>query len=263
MIASDCTRSCLFRVASIRRKTPLGAVAIELADRIGEHEHLTVSPERGPLEAVRTEPLVVGIAGGTCSGKSTLAQRLVEALGRDRAVWILQDSYYRHRPDLTLEERAAVNYDHPEALEFSLLLKHLKELRARREVQVPDYDFATHLRHPESRRVLPSPVIVVDGILLFHLPELRQHFDLRAFVHADPEVRFARRMQRDIQERGRTPASVIDQWHKTVDPMHRSFVEPSRAHAHVCLDGEAPLDEELSQLLQAIEQRGVQRLVQL
>src|SRR5262249_40246937 len=155
-------------------------------------------------------PLVVGIAGGTGSGKTTVAHKLVSAMPPGRAVTVEHDAYYRNQAHLTPEERATINYDHPSSLETSLLVEHLRELRAGRAVDVPIYDFAHHTRSAQTRRVAPAPVIVVEGILVFTEAALRELMDVKIFVDTDPDIRLMRRIRRDLEQRGRSFQSIRD-----------------------------------------------------
>jgi uridine kinase len=180
-------------------------------------------------------PLVVGVAGGSGSGKTTVVRRIVETLGPERVALIEQDAYYRDGSHLPFEERLARNYDHPDSIEEPLLAEHVAALRRGCPVEAPCYDFVHHVRRAETRRVEPRPCVVVEGILVLACEPLRELLDLRLFVDTDPDVRFIRRLQRDIEERGRTPASVITQWESTVRPMHLQFVEPSKRHAHLII----------------------------
>lgn len=179
--------------------------------------------------------IIIGVAGGTGSGKTTVAQEILQRVGPDRIAYIQHDSYYRDQSHLPLHERARVNYDHPDALESELLVEHLKQLRAGHPVEVPIYDFTTHTRRPETRRVEPRRVILVEGILIFADRALREMMDVKIFVDTDPDIRFIRRLQRDIRERGRTMESVIEQYLSTVRPMHMEFVEPSKRYADVII----------------------------
>ena len=180
-------------------------------------------------------PYVVGIAGGTGSGKTTVAERLAEAMPRGRCVTIDHDAYYRDQGHLSPEDRADVNYDHPAALDSELLARHLCELRSGRTVEIPIYDFATHTRRTATRTVEPSRVIIVEGILVFAEPALREQMDIKIFVDTDPDIRLMRRIRRDLEERGRTFQSVRDQYYATVRPMHLEHVEPSKRWADLIL----------------------------
>ncbi len=180
-------------------------------------------------------PIVIGIAGGTGSGKTTVAEAIVRRIGPERIALIQQDSYYKDQSHLPMEERVRINYDHPDSLDTELLIRHLKELMAGRPVEVPIYDFTTYTRTPHTRRVEPRPVILVEGILVFVDKALRDLFDIRIYVDADPDIRFIRRLQRDIAERGRTLESVIRQYLSTVRPMHLEFVEPSKRYADIII----------------------------
>lgn len=175
--------------------------------------------------------VVVGIAGGTGAGKTTIARHLIAALPENSARLIQHDSYYCDHPELTLEQRHRLNFDHPESLDTELLVDHLIHLRSGNPVEVPVYDFKTHRRLEESRRVEPAPVIIVEGILAFENAHLREQFDVKLYVDTAPDVRVIRRFSRDIHERGRTFEVVRQQYNKTVRPMHMLFVEPTKAYA--------------------------------
>jgi uridine kinase len=178
-------------------------------------------------------PIVVGVAGGTGSGKTTIVREILKDFGTQDVLLIQHDSYYRDRSHLSSEERANVNYDHPDALESSLLVEHLEHLVAGEAVEIPIYDFVTHTRKPECHQVKPCKVIVVEGILLLADLRLRDLFDIKVFVDTDADIRFIRRLERDIAERGRTRESVVAQYMQTVRPMHLEFVEPSKRYADV------------------------------
>jgi len=177
------------------------------------------------------QPLCIGIAGGTGSGKSTIARNIAAALPAGTVSTLDHDAYYRDRGDLTFEERCQLNYDHPDLLETELLVAQLRDLRAGRPVQVPSYDFVRFARCAETREVRPTPVIIVEGILVFVDASLRAELDIKIFVDTDADIRVFRRIRRDIEQRGRTFAQVRDQYYKTVRPMHLQFVEPSKRRA--------------------------------
>jgi uridine kinase len=181
------------------------------------------------------QSLLIGVAGGSGSGKTTVSHAILERVGRERIAYLQHDAYYRDRSHLPIEERARINYDHPDSLETDLLIEHLKQLRAGRAIEMPQYDFAQHVRKAETRRVEPRTVILVEGILIFADRALREMFDIKIFVDTDPDLRFLRRLQRDIAERGRTVESVIAQYLETVRPMHLEFVEPSKRYADVII----------------------------
>ena len=178
-------------------------------------------------------PFVIGVAGGTGSGKTTVAERLAALMGQRDLALVKLDCYYRDRSDLPFDQRAAINYDHPDTFDWPLLMTHLDDLVDGTAAPVPVYDFAAHLRTDEVTTVEPGPVVVVEGILVLFESRLRDLLDLKVYVDTDPDVRFIRRLQRDVADRGRTPASVIDQYLTTVRPMHLQFVEPSKRYADV------------------------------
>ncbi|MCA9655485.1 MAG: uridine kinase [Myxococcales bacterium] len=177
--------------------------------------------------------LVVGIAGATGSGKTTVARRLTEGLPKGSVALLQHDSYYFDRSDLSYDERCELNFDHPESLETSLLVAHLRALRAGTAVEVPQYDFTTHRRHEETRPVAAGPVIIVEGILVLADPGLRELFDIKVFVDTDADIRVFRRIRRDIETRGRSFASIRKQYYSTVRPMQLQFVEPSKRWADI------------------------------
>ncbi len=181
------------------------------------------------------DPLVIGIAGGSGSGKTTVAQEILNRVGPDRIAFLQHDSYYKDLTGLPPAQRAEVNFDHPNSLETDLLIQHVLDLRDGKAVQVPIYDFAHHRRTGETFAVLPHRVIMVEGILIFVEKALRDLFDIKIFVDTDADIRFIRRLERDIAERGRTTESVIHQYQSTVRPMHLEFVEPSKRYADVII----------------------------
>jgi len=180
-------------------------------------------------------PIVIGVAGGTGSGKTTVVNKLIDSLGDDAVSFIEHDFYYKDHPELSLEDRGALNYDHPDSLETSLLVEHLERLRAGETVQAPRYDFSLHARKKETQPIEPRRAIVLVGILTLVDQALRDLMDIKIFVDTDADVRFIRRLQRDLTERGRTMESVIDQYQKTVRPMHLKFVEPSKRYADIII----------------------------
>ncbi|MBI2393528.1 MAG: uridine kinase [Deltaproteobacteria bacterium] len=179
--------------------------------------------------------LVIGIAGGTGSGKTTVARAIASALPSDRVAAIEYDAYYRDRPDLSDEARSQLNFDHPDSLEGELLVEHLKALRAGQGVDVPIYDFKTHRRRVETHRIEPTPVLIVEGILVFVDRAVRELLDIKIFVDTDADIRIFRRIRRDMEQRGRTFESVREQYYKTVRPMHLQFVEPSKRWADLII----------------------------
>ena len=179
--------------------------------------------------------VVIGVAGGSGSGKTTVVRRIVESMGDDHVIVLEHDRYYHDHPELRLEERAALNYDHPDSLETDLMVRHVNELRAGHPVELPVYDFARHARRQTTDAVQPRPIIIVEGILIFADAHLRGLMDVKVFVDTDDDTRFIRRLQRDVAERGRTMDSVIEQYLNTVKPMHLEFVEPSKRYADIII----------------------------
>lgn len=179
--------------------------------------------------------VVIGVAGGTGSGKSTLVKRLQEAFKNDDVATICHDFYYKAHPELTYEERTKLNYDHPDAFDTWLMVEHIKALKEGKAVECPTYSFVEHNRVEETQPVKPSKVIIVDGILIFENEELRNIMDIKVYVDTDADVRLARRILRDVRERGRSMESVISQYTTTVKPMHEQFVEPSKRYADVII----------------------------
>ncbi|MBK8901876.1 MAG: uridine kinase [Anaerolineaceae bacterium] len=180
-------------------------------------------------------PIVFGVAGGTASGKTTVARTILEAVGASQVAYMPHDAYYRDQPQLSFAERSQLNYDHPNSLETRLMVKHIKQLLNGKPVQVPVYDFTTHRRTEQTVLVEPAPIILVDGILIFTKRRLRELMDIKVYVDTDADVRFIRRLQRDMEERGRSLQSVVTQYLETVRPMHLKFVEPSKRFADVII----------------------------
>jgi uridine kinase len=179
--------------------------------------------------------LVVGIAGGTGSGKTTVARAIAAALPAESVSTIEYDAYYRDRPDLAFEDRAQLNFDHPDALETELFVEHIGALKEGSAIEMPSYDFKTHRRRPESRLVSPAPVLIVEGILVFVDARVRQRLDMKIFVDTDSDIRVFRRIRRDMEQRGRTFESIREQYYRTVRPMHLQFVDPSKRWADIII----------------------------
>lgn len=182
-------------------------------------------------------PYIIGVAGGSGSGKTTFVRALANRLPAEKVSVIPFDWYYRSFTKLSYEERCALNFDHPEALDGELLYQHLVALRGGEKIMTPRYDFSTHSRESKQELFEPTPLILVEGILTFAFPKIRELLDLKIFIYAPDDLRFERRMSRDIKERGRTPESVTQQWQETVAPMHNEFCGPSMAHADLVISG--------------------------
>ena len=180
-----------------------------------------------------SRPFLIGITGGTCAGKTLVCERLAEMAGEDHLALIRLDSYQVDHTHQSVAERAATNYDHPDAYDWDLLNDHLARLAAGEAVQAPTYDFTVHNRSDVVREVQPAPVIVVEGILVLHDPTMRERFDLKVYVDTDADLRFIRRLKRDVEERGRTHDSIIEQYLTTVRPGHEQFIEPTKRYADV------------------------------
>lgn len=209
----------------------------------------------------RHGPLVIGVAGGTGAGKTTVARAIIEAVGYQRIAVLSEDAYYREYAHLSEAERAGINWDHPDAIEVELLLAQLQQLMRGETVARPIYDFASYARAPETVRIEPKPVLLVEGILIFVDPRVRTLFDVRVYVDTDADLRFIRRLMRDVAERGRTVESVVTQYLKTVRPMHLAFVEPAKRYADVIVPegGENYVAIELlrSAILHAIREQDI------
>jgi uridine kinase len=213
----------------------LGAYAAPSPGSILDARRSPSSPPAMCYGSTAMGSLIVGIAGGTGSGKTTVAKSIAAALPVSGVSMIEYDAYYRDRPDLSAEARALVNYDHPDSLESDLLVEHLDALRAGHAIDAPIYDFKTHRRRADSRRIAPAPVIVVEGILVFVDPRMRERLDMKIFVDTDPDIRVFRRIRRDMEQRGRSFESIREQYYKTVRPMHLQFVEPSKRWADLII----------------------------
>lgn len=199
--------------------------------------------------------VVVGVAGGSGSGKTTFGRRLEAALGPARCGIVSQDAYYRDLHEYFDRDGGLVNFDHPESLEFELMVEHLGALRAGRPVRIPRYDFATHRRLNQSDDFAPRAIVIVDGILILSQPAVRECLDLSLFIDTAESVRFARRLARDVRERGRTPEGVTSQFERQVKPMHDLFVEPSRRFADRVISGERDFGPVVDELARSLQQR--------
>ena len=204
-------------------------------------------------------PFIIGVAGGSGSGKTTVTERVIETVGEGSVAILAQDSYYRDQADLPFERREKTNYDHPEAFDWDLLMAQLGALREGEPVYAPMYDFTSHTRSSATLAVLPAAIVVLEGILVLYEPGLRDMMDLKVFVDADADVRFIRRLERDVRERGRTPESVIHQYLETVRPSHLQFIEPTKRYADVIIPHgghNTPALDMLAARIQAITQEG-------
>lgn len=181
------------------------------------------------------EPLIIGVAGGSGSGKTTVVQHIIDAIGKENILLIQHDSYYRDLKHLSFEERTEQNFDHPSSLETELMIRHLKALREGYQVEIPIYDFSKHIRKKETRSVDPKKVILLDGILIFTEKELREMMNIKLYVDTDDDIRLMRRIQRDIIERDRRLENVLSQYQKFVRPMHLEFVEPTKRYADIII----------------------------
>ncbi len=213
------------------------------------------------IESSPVGTLFIGVAGGTGSGKSTISRALLDGLPSSRAILVQHDSYYRDHPELSYEERSALNYDHPSALETELLARHLDDLKAGKSVDMPVYDFASHRRLPETLLVKPAPVVVVEGILVLTEQVIRAQLHIKLFVDTAADIRMMRRIRRDLEERGRTFTQVRKQYYETVRPMHNAFVEPSKSYADIIIpeggENRVAVDLVLARVKQWLQQLGV------
>jgi len=181
--------------------------------------------------------MIIGICGGTASGKTIFAKKILDIVGSDSIIYLEHDAYYHGLDQLPPELQQEKNFDHPDSLDNALFIQHLHMLQANQAIERPIYDFTKHRRTSKTYRIMPRPIILVDGILIFAIEELRQVFDIKVYIDAEADIRLARRLQRDIFERGRTPQSVLEQYLKTVRPMHKQFVEPSKNYADIIIHG--------------------------
>ena len=198
--------------------------------------------------------IVIGIAGGTASGKTTVAEKLYDAFSNN-AVILSHDYYYKQHDELTLEERNKLNYDHPDSLDTAMLVEHIRQLKAGNAIMHPTYDFANHSRNSEWRKTDSAQIIIIEGILIFTDKELCDLCDIKLFVDADADVRFIRRLTRDVQERGRNMNSVINQYLGTVKPMHEQFVEPSKVKADLIIPQGGHNDIAISMIIDGIKKK--------
>ncbi|CAN5290882.1 uridine kinase [soil metagenome] len=179
--------------------------------------------------------MIIGICGGTGSGKTTLARKIIESVGRGEVILVEQDSYYRNLSDMPLDERHEANFDHPDSIDSEMLVNHLKRLKSGQSIEMPIYDFVTHTRSDESEYIEPKPVVIVEGILIFAEPRVLDLLDVRIFVDTPDDIRLIRRLKRDINERGRSFERTLWQYEHTIRPMHFEFVEPSKRHADIII----------------------------
>jgi uridine kinase len=186
--------------------------------------------------------MIIGICGGTGSGKTTLARRIINIVGRENVILVEQDSYYRNLADMPLDERRQANFDHPDSIDSEMMMNHLKRLKLGQSIEMPVYDYKNHVRSNETIHLENKPVIIVEGILIFAEPRISVLLDVKVFVDTPDDIRFIRRLQRDIVERGRTVESVIKQYFATVRPMHHEFVEPSKRYADIIIPEGANTD---------------------
>ena len=214
---------------------------------------LAIADDDSMGTSIRLTPILIGFAGGSGSGKTTLAAAIHQRLGSHRSTVLSLDSYYKDLSHLPLEARASVNFDHPDALDVQLLTQQIRQLRYGKAVAVPCYDFTTHTRRLETLTLQPKAVVLVEGILLLALEPIGSLFDLKVFVDAPADIRFIRRLVRDIQERGRTVDSCIRQYYATTRPMHFAWVEPSKAFADVVVSGEEETETLATLLINRIE----------
>ncbi len=218
------------------------------------------SVDDAPHNGARVEPFIIGVAGGSGSGKTTVVQEIITGLGPEQVSFIQHDSYYLDRSETPPERRPLLNYDHPDALETSLLVRHLRRLKRGQSVEIPVYDFTRHARTDETVTVLPRRAVIVEGILILVDKALRELLDIRVFVDTDADLRILRRIARDLKERGRDLESVVQQYLGTVRPMHLEFVEPSKRYAHVIIPegghNRVAIEMVVSRIREAIDRDG-------
>jgi len=200
-------------------------------------------------------PLVVGIAGGTASGKTTVAKKILKALSDHAVAFIDQDAYYKEMADLSPEELREVNFDHPDAFDTDLMVRHISDLKAGRAIEKPVYDFVAYARRPETKLIQPADVVIIEGILVLHLAPVRELCGMKIFVDAEDDVRIIRRLIRDIKDRGRDFDRVVEQYFRSVRPMHMGFVEPSKRHADIIVPQGGDNEVAIQMLVDAIRAR--------
>ncbi|MBV6496165.1 MAG: uridine kinase [Acidobacteria bacterium ACB1] len=199
--------------------------------------------------------MIIGICGGTGSGKTTIARAIVEAVGEQNVVLVEQDSYYRNLADMPLDDRHHANFDHPDAIDSDLLVNHIKRLKLGQPIEIPIYDMVTHTRSDRVEVIEPRPVVIVEGILIFSEPRILELLDVRVFVDTPDDIRLLRRLRRDINERGRTFERTLDQYEKTIRPMHFEFVEPSKRFADVIIPEGGQTDTSIKMLCSLVRER--------
>lgn len=199
--------------------------------------------------------MIIGICGGTGSGKTTIARAIVEAVGAENVILVEQDSYYRNLADMPLDDRHHANFDHPDAIDSDLLVNHIKRLKLGQPIEIPIYDMVTHTRSDRVEVIKPRPVVIVEGILIFSEPRILELLDVRVFVDTPDDIRLMRRLRRDITERGRTFERTLDQYEKTIRPMHFEFVEPSKRFADVIIPEGGQTDTSVKMLCSLVREK--------
>lgn len=197
--------------------------------------------------------ITIGVYGGTGSGKTTIVSKIVSEFPTNEIQVISQDSYYKDTSHLTFDERCALNFDHPDAIDFPLLYQHVNSLKNGENIEQPVYSFETHNRTKETVTVVPKKILIIEGILILNYPKLRSLFDLKIFIDADSDMRMERRVSRDISERGRTPEEVLNRYLNTLKPMHKQFIEPMKVHADITLENHQNTPLNLSELIDKIK----------
>jgi uridine kinase len=197
--------------------------------------------------------ITIGVYGGTGSGKTTIVSQIVSEFPTSEIQVISQDSYYKDTSHLTFDERCAINFDHPDAIDFPLLYQHVNSLKNGENIEQPVYSFETHNRTKETVTVVPKKILIIEGILILNYPKLRSLFDLKIFIDADSDMRMERRVSRDISERGRTPEEVLNRYLNTLKPMHKQFIEPMKVHADITLENHQNTPLNLSELIDKIK----------